>query len=1247
MNNRSKNGAATRRNGSKRAINGKLGRLLVPSILVIIGLVAITAAALFSARTPKANAAPAQAEQGISPEALAQIDALIREKDSRTGVETKMDSQLVYEVKMRNGLPVAEGVLEVATDLEYVNETQGKVELDIRANVSDALLSGLRANGAQIVNSAQGTIRVITSIDSVPTIAGFPDVIFVQPKQKASVSQNYGQVDDTKASRKAERLRNSRAERIFKKYAVSPEFQEKALKIQDQVAAALTTGVQTNVAGTGAPTGRGSRSSEADITHRVNSVRGAFHVDGTGIKIGVLSDGVNGLATAQALGDLPAVTVLPGQAGPATGAEGTAMLELVHDLAPGAQLFFATGFPTITQFAQNIRDLRTAGCDIIVDDLFYFAESPFQDGQAPSVVSPRNQGVVIQAVNDVTAAGALYFSSAGNSGNKDDNTSGTWEGDFVDGGATAAPIPVGSAGNLHNFGGQNFNLMTAASTSAGSPTTLNWSDPLGGSTNDYDLFVLNSTGTTVLGSSTNIQNGTQDPFEIIGQAANTRIVIVRKTGAASRFLNLNTNRGRLSINTNGVTYGHSHAANAFSTAATPAVGPFPGRHSSANVSETFTSDGPRRLFYQADGTPITPGNFLATGGLVRQKPDITAADGASVTGVGNFPTPFFGTSAAAPHAAAIAALLKDANPAFTPAQIRTALTSTAIDIEAPGVDRNTGVGIIDAFAAMQSLGVPGTAFLEFGTITALEAPGDGNALVDPGDGATLAIQLINTGVAPATAISATLTSTTPGIVITLPSSRDYPDLAALGGSGVSAMPFRFSVAGNVTCPATINFTLTVNYAGIAMPQVMHFTVPIGPPAINIASTLDLTAPVAGAGFTTATGIQGARHFRDGIASACGAAKAAFPGTTQPGNRQFDAYTFTTCASSGASCITVTLTGANAINLFTAAYINSFNPANLATNYIADPGSSAAVRTYSFNLPAGQSTFVITVYDVPIGAASNSAYSLNVSGGCIGSCSPHNELPVAKAKNVTVSADASCQANASVDDGSFDPDGDPITITQTPAGPYPLGVTPVLLTVTDPRGGTTQAMANVTVVDDTKPTIATLPDIITAAPVACPFPTGLAITFPLPAAGDNCSTPTVACVPPSNAIFPLGTTTVTCTATDTAGNSNSSTFAVTVFTGCLNDDTVAATTALYNHLTGAYRFYVNGVLTASGTGSLTKSGCTVTIQHNTSTSRVTIRADHSTKSGNATLQKPVGVLKATITDRDLRNNSCTYVTPPTP
>src|SRR5262249_44617915 len=147
-----------------------------------------------------------------------------------------------------------------------------------------------------------------------------------------------------------------------------------------------------------------------------------------------------------------------------------------------------------------------------------------------------------------TASGALYFSSAGNSGNLNDGTAGVWEGDFNDGGPTAAPLPLGN--RVHNFGGQNFNNLTVLNT--GAPVSLYWSDPLGGSSNDYDLFRLNAAGTAVVGSSTNIQSGTQDPIEQVNQsAASPRIVIVKKAAAQARFLHLNANRGRFQLVTAG------------------------------------------------------------------------------------------------------------------------------------------------------------------------------------------------------------------------------------------------------------------------------------------------------------------------------------------------------------------------------------------------------------------------------------------------------------------------------------------------------------------------------------------------------------------------------------------------------------------------------------------------------------------------------------------------------------------------
>ena len=293
------------------------------------------------------------------------------------------------------------------------------------------------------------------------------------------------------------------------------------------------------------------------------------------------------------------------------------------------------------------------------------------DGQTGAALSPSNGGLILQAVNDVTAAGALYFSSAGNGGNLDDGSAGAYESDFVDGGS----LGLLADGTAHLFGTNQYDVISA---SGGNYVMLFWSDPLGASSNDYDLFVLNSTGTAVLEASTDVQDGTQDPLEFLSPAynvANNRLVVFKHAGAQNRYFHLNTFRGGLVVASAGETHGHSQATLAFSVAATPALeawspatpnGPYPNPFTVSNQIEWFSSDGPRHLFYHADGTQFTPGDVSSAGGIVRQKPDITAADGVSVSGVGGFGSPFYGTSAAAPHAGAITALVKSASPTITP-----------------------------------------------------------------------------------------------------------------------------------------------------------------------------------------------------------------------------------------------------------------------------------------------------------------------------------------------------------------------------------------------------------------------------------------------------------------------------------------------------------------------------------------------------------------------------------------------------
>jgi hypothetical protein len=641
---------------------------------------------------PSAQFAQRPMVEGISAEGRAQIAALLAEKSSRTPAQRKIASELLFAQRMARRQAIAAGVsrLEVAVPM-----AGGRAVVDVQADVTPALMARVRARGMRVVSENPETraIRLEVTFDQLDTLSNYPEVKFVQPKQRAITQRMMAASGETPAAR-----------------PIRKPFDRAALR------AAVARAV---AAQQGAPQA-GAVQTQGDAAHKGATARSMWSIDGTGVKIGVLSDGVESLVASQASNDLPPVTVVPGQSGAGecgneTCDEGTAMLEIIHDIAPGAQLFFASAFTGIGQFATNIRTLRdTYACDIIIDDVFYFVETPFQDGQSNSVVSTTNGGVVIQAVKDVSAAGALYFSSAGNAGNLDAGTSGTWEGDFVNGGSAAFLGADYVNSQVHSFGSQNYNVLTNPGLGV---VTLFWTDRLGGSNNDYDLFLLNSAGTCVAAASTRFQTGTQDPYEGLQvpgfgtcSPVNGRIVIVKFSGSA-RFMHLSTGRGILSTATAGEIHGHSatSAANSFAVAATPAVGPSPNPFNSSNTVETYSSDGPRRIFLDADGVALTPNDLSSTGGVVLNKPDFTAADCVSVTGAGDFPSTFCGTSAAAPHAGAIAALVKSTNLSLTAAQVRTALLASAIDIHATGPDRNSGAGIVMADTGVQNVLTPLTA----------------------------------------------------------------------------------------------------------------------------------------------------------------------------------------------------------------------------------------------------------------------------------------------------------------------------------------------------------------------------------------------------------------------------------------------------------------------------------------------------------------------------------------------------------
>ena len=683
--------------------------------------------------------------------------------------------------------------------------------------------------GASIVYSSPTvrSVRANVPPHALTTVAGWTEVRSVREAGGAMTSS-----DDHSASGAPGALG-----RTLDPNTTKAEKQNRAARVEAALKKALKPSTNRLAAGTVI--------SEGDKAHAADIARQRFKVTGTGVKVCVLSDGVDSIAASIASGDLPPVDVLAGQAG--SGDEGTAMLEIIHDLAPNAALGFATAFTSEASFADNIRALRSqADCDILVDDVLYYAESPFQDGP------------ISQAVNTVTDAGALYFSSAGNEGNVIDATSGNYEGDFVSSGHSVGKF----AGTAHDFdpgrGVQVFEPLSNESESVMVP--LFWANPLGGATDDYDLYLFDSVG-NVTDFSQQVQNGTQDPSEILrtGFGAGQRLAVVKFSGA-DRYFQLSAFRGRYADSadglkahvTPGMTRGHSATDHAFSTGAAPAAdplpfkletgdppnpsGPFPGAFTRKQLPERFTSDGPRRIFFQADGTPYTPGNTTATGGVVRQKPDITAADGVSTT-VPGFET-FFGTSAAAAHAAALAALVLSGNPRISPATMRSALTSTAIDLAPPGVDDRTGYGHLLATRLLRQTGATPQPLVRAGEAT-LAPAGDGDAYLEPGESGVLTVPVTNVGDGRATSVSARLTVDDPMVTIT-PASRGYGPIAP---GATKSRTFTITLAADYPVGKPVSNEVTVAFVGVLSPTAQTSTLPAGQPASSTTSYSYRGSPV--------------------------------------------------------------------------------------------------------------------------------------------------------------------------------------------------------------------------------------------------------------------------------------------------------------------------------------------------------------------------------------------------------------------
>lgn len=476
---------------------------------------------------------------------------------------------------------------------------------------------------------------------------------------------------------------------------------------------------------------------------RVGEAREAFDLRGAGQTVGVLSDSYDaatepvvtdaqedaatndlpGLASSCSGQQLP-VNVLqdfsPG-AGEEAGDEGRAMLQIIHDLAPHAQLAFATAFESEESFAENIERLaapKSAGgaeADVIVDDVGYLEEPFFQDGP------------VAAAINKVTSEGVTYLSAAGNDNLFDGSGHeiASWEApEFRDSGgcpAVVAALEKFNGSHCMDFNpGAGTDRTFGITVEAGETLTvdLQWAEPWNGVLTDLDAVLLSPSGSKVLTGSVDVNSGfkgTQRPVEIFewtnkSEAKETvQLVINRFSGLSPRLkFILMENGGGVSaveypVSSEGdvvgpTIAGHAGAASAISVAAVP--------FSNSAKVERYSSRGPVTHYFG----PVEGSTAALPLGLPEEiaKPDLAATDCGATTFFATFTGStwrFCGTSAAAPHAAAMAALLRQAKPSLTNSQVRKAMTGTASPVGTFG-PRAAGAGLVNALAAIGGLPAP-------------------------------------------------------------------------------------------------------------------------------------------------------------------------------------------------------------------------------------------------------------------------------------------------------------------------------------------------------------------------------------------------------------------------------------------------------------------------------------------------------------------------------------------------------------
>ncbi len=445
----------------------------------------------------------------------------------------------------------------------------------------------------------------------------------------------------------------------------------------------------------------GAAESEADSAHAADTARLNTGTTGNGQKVCALSDSYNTASIPTSASDDVQSADLPGRENPAGRTtpvdvledydgtdpsptdEGRAMLQLIHDIAPGATLGFHTAFGGLGVFATGIQELADAGCTVVVDDVRYNIEPFYQDGPISNTID----GVV-------NNRGVSYFSSAGNDGQN------SYEAPFRNSGE---PGVINDTFIRHDFDPSGSvdtrQEITIQPDGTFQIFSFQWTDPSAivegssGPDTDIDIALVNENDSLVAQSSDdNVSIGLPvESFEYTndGSSAETLFLVIEKAPADPvpdqiKYVYSGSGFTIEEYNTGGATiYGHPMAEGAMAVAAAPFFNTAqynPGIDSSA-ILEYFSSKGGLQIRFDQNGDELDTYES-------RQKPEVTGTDFVDNTFFGNdidiqdpddFPN-FAGTSAAAPNIAAIAALIKQARPGLSPTAVYDRLQSSAVDV---------------------------------------------------------------------------------------------------------------------------------------------------------------------------------------------------------------------------------------------------------------------------------------------------------------------------------------------------------------------------------------------------------------------------------------------------------------------------------------------------------------------------------------------------------------------------------------